>query len=131
KKKFNDLEMLEQASDAWIPFNKSKKIGEDGFSTIYLAEWTKSEGSFPAKMEKQPELFNVMDFHKIQNLTITIVMPYEDKSSLSDNLDEDQKWNIWSFAPEILKQKLYTKAVDIYAFGVIMAEISTGRRPFD
>jgi serine/threonine protein kinase len=34
-------------------------------------------------------------------------------------------------APEVLSGREYTPAVDIYGFGVIMAEISTGQRPFD
>ncbi|RIB20867.1 kinase-like domain-containing protein [Gigaspora rosea] len=34
-------------------------------------------------------------------------------------------------APEVLSGRPFTKAADIYAFGVIMSEISTGQRPFD
>ncbi|RIB17355.1 kinase-like domain-containing protein, partial [Gigaspora rosea] len=34
-------------------------------------------------------------------------------------------------APEVLQGKLFTQAVDIYAFGVVMAEMTTGQRPFD
>ncbi|RIB16790.1 kinase-like domain-containing protein [Gigaspora rosea] len=34
-------------------------------------------------------------------------------------------------APEILCKQQYTKASDIYSFGVIMAEVSTGAPPFD
>ncbi|GBC09550.1 hypothetical protein RclHR1_08970010 [Rhizophagus clarus] len=33
-------------------------------------------------------------------------------------------------APEILKRQNYTKASDIYGFGMIMWELMTGRRPF-
>ena len=33
-------------------------------------------------------------------------------------------------APEILIGKPYTKAADIYSFGMIMWELMTGRRPF-
>ncbi|RIB23640.1 kinase-like domain-containing protein [Gigaspora rosea] len=34
-------------------------------------------------------------------------------------------------APEVLKGQKFTQASDIYSFGVIMSEISTGQRPFD
>lgn len=34
-------------------------------------------------------------------------------------------------APEILKKHSYTTISDIYSFGIIMWEISTGQRPFD
>ncbi|RIB30392.1 kinase-like domain-containing protein [Gigaspora rosea] len=34
-------------------------------------------------------------------------------------------------APEVLSGQRFTKAADIYGFGVIMSEMSTGQRPFD
>ncbi|RIB20347.1 kinase-like domain-containing protein [Gigaspora rosea] len=34
-------------------------------------------------------------------------------------------------APEVLLGQKFTKAADIYSFGVIMSEMSTGQRPFD
>ncbi|RIB01671.1 kinase-like domain-containing protein, partial [Gigaspora rosea] len=34
-------------------------------------------------------------------------------------------------APEVLSGKQFTKRADIYSFGIIMAEITTGQRPFD
>ncbi|PKC61254.1 kinase-like protein [Rhizophagus irregularis] len=33
-------------------------------------------------------------------------------------------------APEVLQGQKYTKALDIYSFGMIMRELMTGRRPF-
>jgi serine/threonine protein kinase len=33
-------------------------------------------------------------------------------------------------APEVLRQKPYTQAADIYSFGMIMYFVATGRRPF-
>ncbi|RIB07249.1 hypothetical protein C2G38_2214994 [Gigaspora rosea] len=34
-------------------------------------------------------------------------------------------------APEVLSGQVFTEKADIYGFGVIMSEISTGQRPFD
>src|SRR5215213_6732146 len=34
-------------------------------------------------------------------------------------------------APEVLKEKPYTKASDVYSFGVLMSVISTGQQPFN
>ncbi|RIB22390.1 kinase-like domain-containing protein [Gigaspora rosea] len=34
-------------------------------------------------------------------------------------------------APEVLQGQKFTSAADIYSFGVIMSEMSTGQRPFD
>ena len=51
------------------------------------------------------------------------------KSSI-DN-DNDEIYGIISYmAPEILQRKEYTKASDIYSFGMIMWELITGRMPF-
>src|SRR5439155_1163885 len=33
-------------------------------------------------------------------------------------------------APEVLSKKLYTKESDIYSFGMIMWEFTTGKKPF-
>ena len=33
-------------------------------------------------------------------------------------------------APEVLSKKPYTKGLDIYSFGMIMCEFTTGRKPF-
>jgi serine/threonine protein kinase len=52
------------------------------------------------------------------------------KSSL-DNADDDEIYGIIPYvAPEILQGQKYTKASDIYSFGMIMWELMTGRRPF-
>ncbi|CAB4422038.1 unnamed protein product [Rhizophagus irregularis] len=48
----------------------------------------------------------------------------------SDN-DDDEIYGIIPFvAPEIFQGQKYTKASDIYSFGMIMWELMTGRRPF-
>jgi serine/threonine protein kinase len=47
------------------------------------------------------------------------------KSALEENDDE-----IPYVAPEVFQKQKYTKASDIYSFGMIMWELITGRRPF-
>src|SRR3954453_8971606 len=51
------------------------------------------------------------------------------KSALND--DEEEFYGIIPYvAPEIFQGQKYTKASDIYSFGMIMWELVTGRKPF-
>ena len=51
------------------------------------------------------------------------------KSAITD--DNDEIYGIIPYvAPEIFQGQKYTKASDIYSFGMIMWEFMTGRRPF-
>ncbi|GES91814.1 kinase-like domain-containing protein [Rhizophagus clarus] len=47
------------------------------------------------------------------------------------NVDESKIYGVMSYvAPEVFRGKLYTKAADIYSFGMIMYFVATGRQPF-
>jgi serine/threonine protein kinase len=47
------------------------------------------------------------------------------------NIDETNIYGVMPFvAPEVLREKPYTQAADIYSFGMIMYYIATGRQPF-
>ncbi|UZO16468.1 uncharacterized protein OCT59_007856 [Rhizophagus irregularis] len=47
------------------------------------------------------------------------------------NVDKSKIYGIMSYvAPEVLRGKPYTKAADIYSFGMIMYFVATGRQPF-
>jgi serine/threonine protein kinase len=49
----------------------------------------------------------------------------------SDDNDNNEIYGIIPYvAPEIFRGQKYTKASDIYSFGMIMWELMTGRRPF-
>ena len=47
------------------------------------------------------------------------------------NIDEKKIYGVMPFvAPEVLKGNPYTQAADIYSFGMIMWELTTGCKPF-
>ncbi|GBB94226.1 hypothetical protein RclHR1_23130003 [Rhizophagus clarus] len=49
-----------------------------------------------------------------------------------DDINETNIYGVMPYvAPEVLKEKLYTRAADAYSFGMIMYVIATGRQPFD
>ena len=49
----------------------------------------------------------------------------------ADNMDVTKIYGIIPYvAPEVLRGKPYTKAADIYSFGMIMYFVATGRQPF-
>src|SRR5438045_9789925 len=52
------------------------------------------------------------------------------KSATAVNTEKEIYGIIPYVAPEIFQGQKYTKASDIYSFGMIMWELMTGRRPF-
>ncbi|GBB98847.1 hypothetical protein RclHR1_03340008 [Rhizophagus clarus] len=52
-------------------------------------------------------------------------------TELTDNDDNNEIYGIIPYvAPEVLQGKKYSRASDIYSFGMIMWEVMVGRRPF-
>ncbi|RIA86039.1 kinase-like domain-containing protein [Glomus cerebriforme] len=48
------------------------------------------------------------------------------------HIDESKIYGVMPYvAPEVLRGKPYTRAADIYSFGMIMYFVATGRQPFD
>jgi serine/threonine protein kinase len=49
-----------------------------------------------------------------------------------DDINETNIYGVMPYvAPEVLKEKSYTQAADIYSFGMIMYVVATGKQPFD
>ena len=49
-----------------------------------------------------------------------------------ENVEKDEISGVTPYVTsEVLLEKEFTQAADIYGFGVIIAEMSTGKRPFD
>ncbi|RIB02337.1 kinase-like domain-containing protein [Gigaspora rosea] len=80
------------------------------------------------------------DFHSgniLQDKGISnVIQPYISDMGLSKKYNEnDSKDCIYGVipyvAPEVLSGQKFTQKADIYSFGIIMVEISTGQRPFD
>ncbi|RIA92660.1 kinase-like domain-containing protein [Glomus cerebriforme] len=47
------------------------------------------------------------------------------------NIDETNIYGVMPYvAPEVLRGKAYTKAADIYSFGMVMYFVATGKQPF-
>jgi serine/threonine protein kinase len=85
---------------------------------------------------------NKMVHRDLHTENILSTTPYLDNSNLmviSDmelcgQVDDTNETNIYGvipyMAPEILRGNPYTKAADIYSFGMIMYFVATGRQPF-
>ncbi|GBB99173.1 hypothetical protein RclHR1_03440006 [Rhizophagus clarus] len=53
------------------------------------------------------------------------------KSAIESSNDDNEVYGIIPYvSPEVLQGQKYTKASDIYSFGMIMWELMTGRKPF-
>ncbi|PKY24787.1 kinase-like protein [Rhizophagus irregularis] len=78
-------------------------------------------------------LSNLYDYAPSMKAKICDLGTSKSATENDDNNDneEDNIYGIISYvAPEVLQGKKYTKASDIYSFGMIMWELMVGRRPF-
>src|SRR6266496_3646247 len=75
------------------------------------------------------------DFHSGNILRITDAISYISGFGLSGPANEqksdDKVYGVMPYiAPEVLSGEAYTSTSDIYSFGVVMAELSSGKPPF-
>ncbi|RIB10275.1 kinase-like domain-containing protein [Gigaspora rosea] len=122
----------------WIPFDRLdniKKIGEGGNGTQYILQFDISEDL----REIHYAGYIHSDFHSgnvLQDQRISEIMQsYIADLGLSKKTDENSSDGIYGVipyvAPEVLLGEKFTPAADVYGFGIIMTEMSTGQRPFD
>ncbi|RIB23129.1 kinase-like domain-containing protein [Gigaspora rosea] len=143
----------------WIPFDRLeniKKIGKGGFSSVFSANWLdgiRKIGGDYGNYKREHELLSIValkflsgseeapiDFLKNDKIlqdqcTDESVQSYIADLGLSRKKDGASECEIYRvmlyIVPEVLLGRKFTQAADIYGFGVIMAEMSTGKRPFD
>ncbi|GES95302.1 kinase-like domain-containing protein [Rhizophagus clarus] len=136
----------------WIPYNQFsdiKEIGKGGFSTVYSAIWKDGllyyerheyGGEWKRKSNTRVALKCLHNSHNSLTEFINEVKAYPNQKlenilklyGISQNPDTKDYVMILEYAeaPEVLGGKLYTRAADIYSFGMIMYVVATGRQPF-
>ncbi|CAB4427812.1 unnamed protein product [Rhizophagus irregularis] len=141
-------------------FKNIEFIAEGGFSKIYKATWIDGplNNSNNITFKELNELKIFYELSSKTNTTyvcnyfgitqdpnsqdVIIIMPYYNSVAIGDlgisksatesgDDNNDENYGIIPYmAPEALQGQKYTKASDIYSFGMIMWELMTGRRPF-
>ncbi|KAF0414353.1 kinase-like domain-containing protein [Gigaspora margarita] len=120
----------------WIKFNElefDKKIGEGGFAVVYLANWKSLDvdGSIKNKTVALKLIHGSKNGGNIfqDNLYNAYIGDLEFATAVNKTLDTKSRiYGVLQYiAPEVLRGKSFTKASDIYSFGIIMWEISSGR----
>ncbi|RIB24406.1 kinase-like domain-containing protein [Gigaspora rosea] len=119
-----------------ITWQTKLKLLEDISRDLYLIHYS---GYIHADFhsDSQNDFLNDYTGNILQDEGISKNMKsYISDLGLSKKKDEnDSEGNIYGImpyaAPEVLSGQKFTQAADVYGFGVIMSEMSTGRRPFD
>ncbi|RIB20469.1 kinase-like domain-containing protein [Gigaspora rosea] len=83
-----------------------------------------------SKLTWQAKLHMLKDISdELDNIHIA---KYDCLEKKDEKILEEEIYGVMPYvAPEVLLGKKFTQAADIYGFGIIMTEISTGQRPFD
>ncbi|RIB10897.1 kinase-like domain-containing protein [Gigaspora rosea] len=75
---------------------------------------------------------NILQDNRISTTLQSYIADLRLSKKTNENDSEDEIYGVMPYlAPEVLLGQKFTKAADIYSFGVIMSEMSTGQRPFD
>ena len=128
-----------------MPYYKSGDLVNYITSGFYNISWGTKLGDLRKIIEGLINIHNVniihRDFHseniffdKInKRYTYVLIGDLGLSKSATESSDDNNNENygiIPYMAPEILQGQKYTKASDVYSFGMIMWELMTGRRPF-
>ncbi|POG68991.1 kinase-like domain-containing protein [Rhizophagus irregularis DAOM 181602=DAOM 197198] len=75
------------------------------------------------------------DFHSGNilriNTTLSLISDFGLSGPANEQKSDDKVYGVMPYiAPEVLNGEQYTSSADIYSFGVVMAEISSGKPPF-
>ncbi|RIB15247.1 kinase-like domain-containing protein [Gigaspora rosea] len=75
---------------------------------------------------------NILQDKGISNVTQSYISDMGLSKKYNENGSKDCIYGVMPYvAPEVLSGQKFTQAADIYSFGIIMFEMSTGQRPFD
>ncbi|GBB95657.1 hypothetical protein RclHR1_02590002 [Rhizophagus clarus] len=99
----------------------SKELNELKVFYYYSSKWKHQRNDHVCKYFGITQDPDSQDF--------VIIMPYYSKSATE--FESNENYGIIPYmAPETFQGQKYTKASDVYSFGMIMWELMTGRRPF-
>ncbi|GET65190.1 kinase-like domain-containing protein [Rhizophagus irregularis DAOM 181602=DAOM 197198] len=112
-----------------------------GFATVYSAKWKNGPLHYDKEWKRGPykkvalKLLNKS--HDIIDEILKEIKAYSmNKCDMGlcgeiGSVDKSKIYGVMPYvAPEVLRGKSYTKAADIYSFGMIMYFVATGRQPF-
>ncbi|RIB30491.1 kinase-like domain-containing protein [Gigaspora rosea] len=75
---------------------------------------------------------NILQDKGISNVIQSYISDMGLSKKYNENDSKDCIYGVMPYvAPEVLSGQKFTQAADIYSFGIIMLEMSTGQRPFD
>ncbi|CAG8762324.1 8757_t:CDS:2, partial [Racocetra fulgida] len=122
----------------WISyheFSNIKKVGLGGFASVYSAYWEEIYGVVALKVLKgsqniSDEFMNEVFPEAGMELSLydNPETSSENSSGISSTSNSGGVYGVLPYiAPELLRGGQFTKATDIYSFGIIMWEISSGK----
>ncbi|RHZ79198.1 hypothetical protein Glove_151g91 [Diversispora epigaea] len=117
----------------WIPYDRLKdvkQIGKGGFGTIHYARWI--DGPI-GDWDIENKQWKRHAYTKLISVQFFGITQDPETHSYMVNPNNPEKKNIFGvlpyIVPEVLSGDEYTKAADVYSFGIIVYELVTGLPP--